>query len=143
MVRYKVELTVSSQTLFGIIAKLLPPEDHLHIEEINEAPQVKQPSTIARLITENKAISHIKEPKKKQKIHSPFKHPSGKGSKEFLIEYMTRNSTANWNAMGAHIEALGYSKSSVNNAISRLVESKMIEKVSVGVYRLIKNPHEK
>jgi hypothetical protein len=134
MVKFKVELTVSSQTLFGIIAKLLPPEDHLHIEEIME-DAVSKPSV---------EPPHPQLVKPKLTNRSHFKHPSGKSAQDLVLEYMQRNQEAvSWNDMGNYIKKLGFHKSSINNAITRLANRKLIERVSPGMYKLANNLREK
>jgi hypothetical protein len=136
--KYKIEFSGKAEILFAVMAKLLPDELNVHVEEIFEAPPVQQ-SKIAKLVSESKAITQVVKPNKKHdKRHVPFKHPSGKGSKEFIMEFLKeKNRPTNWAEMGAYIESLGYSKSSVNNAISRLIESKNIEKAGSGIYQLI------
>jgi hypothetical protein len=134
--KYKIEFSGKAEILFAVMAKLLPDELNVHVEEIFETPPVQQ-SKIAKLVAESKAITQIVKPKK-HKTHFPFKHPSGKGSKEFVVEFLKdKNRPCSWAEMGAYIESLGYSKSSINNAISRLIASKSMEKLGSGMYQLI------
>lgn len=112
---------------------MLPPEDHLHIEEIMERPQ-----EVAKLVAQQK----LEAPKPKKK-YVAFKHPSGKTGPIFLLEYITEHKQARWAELGKYIQSLGFAQSSVNNGISRLLEDGKIEKIGPALYAIPKKSHEK
>jgi DNA-binding transcriptional regulator PaaX len=67
-----------------------------------------------------------------------FSHPTGKPLVHFIEEYFLKNrdKTATWGELSHLSISLGFSKSSINNAITRLQERKIIERVGSGTYKL-------
>jgi hypothetical protein len=107
--------------------------DLLHIEEI--------PDIIEH--THKKHHDTIKLPAPEVPPRQPrqaYKHPSGKVMSQFLLEHFEHapKQTATWKEMNKLLKDLGFGKSSVNNALSRLIKPGIVERVSVGVYKLVK-----
>jgi hypothetical protein len=126
--KYKIEFTGQAEVLFALVAKLLPDDLHVHVEEVLEAqPQPKQLPKITKMVAFDKLD-------RRQLGH--FRHPSGKTAKDFVLEYLQNNKTGQWRDMNEHIVQLGFSKSTLNNAISRLKYEGKIELVSTGIYKL-------
>jgi hypothetical protein len=105
--------------------------DLLHIEEIAdiiEHTHKKHHDTIK-----------LPAPEAPQRSRSGFKHPSGKTMPEFLLEYLDTapKHTARWKDLNALLKGLGFGKSSVNNAVGRLIRAGIVERVSIGVFKLV------
>jgi hypothetical protein len=131
--KYKVEFSGNAEIMFAMMAKLLPDELNVHVEELPE-PKAEHFSKVAQLVASHQKA--IAAPKQKNQKH--FKHPSGKTVQDFVMEFLKTRPSATWAEMSAHTVSLGYNKSSINNAVTRLMYKKMIEKVTSGVYRAIK-----
>jgi hypothetical protein len=128
-VKFKIGFTIESETLFRMISQMLPVED-LSVEEV----MVRQPQGIGKSVMDQL----IEAPKKPKNAEHHFKHPSGKTVQDFVIEFLKTRPSATWAEMSKHTVSIGYNKSSINNAVSRLLLKKMLEKVAPGVYRLTK-----
>lgn len=127
-VKFKVGFTIQAETLFSIIAKMLPIEN-LHVEEIIEHQEIKTQSRIAKLVAK---MPQVKDSTRR------FVHPTGKRVQDFIVEFMEKQSTANWKELSDLIESQGYHKSSINNGLNRLIEAKIIKRTGVGMYKLEK-----
>lgn len=134
-VKFKLGFTISAETLFGIVAKMLPIED-LQVEEVYETPPVKQPA-IAKLLAQHR----LEAPQKNHKSRNKFNHPDGKTGQQFIIEYLNQmpDKQAKWSELGKYLESIGFARSSVNNGISRLLKDGKIEKVGPAMYGIPKN----
>jgi hypothetical protein len=134
--KYKVEFSGNAEIMFAMMAKLLPDELNVHVEELPE-PKEAHFTKVAQLVANN------------QKLMAPpnkirhFKHPSGKTTQDLTVEFLKTRPSATWADMSHNLVSLGYNKSSINNAVVRLVEKKLVEKIAPGVYRIIKKSHEK
>jgi hypothetical protein len=142
-IKYKIGLTISADTLFGLIAKFLPIED-LSVQEIVNKPETKQ-SEMAKLIAKNmpKITDKLEAPKPKltmkQIQRTRFNHPSGKRVFDFIVEFIEKqpDKTATYGQMGHFIMKQGFSKSSINNGLTRLVLNNVIRKTDYGVYTMV------
>ena len=105
--------------------------DLLHIEEI--------PDIIEHSHKKHHDTIKLLAPEAQKRSISGFKHPSGKTMPEFLLEYLDTapKHTARWKDLNALLKGLGFGKSSVNNAVGRLIRAGVVERVSIGVFRLI------
>jgi hypothetical protein len=133
--KYKIEFSGQAELLFSMMAKLLPDELNVHVEEIPDMPPGKS-SKVAQQVIAALGPPQLEKPTKKGINH--FKHSSGKTAMDFTLEYLQRHSTAEWREMSKNLVSLGYNKSTINNAVVRLMERKLIEKAGPGKYRLIK-----
>lgn len=137
MVKFKIGFTIPAETLFGMMSKFLPIED-LHVEELMEQPQqpqIKQ-ARIAKLIA---AMPDNQIKKERKKHRQPFKHPSGRVLTDFVKEFVEKaKGDVSWASMSKFTQQLGYEKSSINNAVSRLIEKGILERRGSGVYGLKK-----
>jgi hypothetical protein len=129
MTKYKIGFTIQAETLFAMMAKMLPIDD-VKIQEFIESPPEKQSKVAQQVIA---ALGAPQQGKSKEKH---FYHPSGKTCQDFILEFLQKRPSATWAEMSHFLVSLGYNKSSVNNAVSRLVEKKFIERVTTGVYRM-------
>lgn len=131
--KYKVGITIESEVLFGLIAKLMPPGIHdFHVEEIFEHQPTKQP-TIAKMVEK----IAIEKPKERKKYGPPFKHPSGRTLQDLVLEHMNEvKHPLEWRELSKHAKSLGFHSSSINNAVSRLSKNKQIIKIGPGKYKL-------
>lgn len=59
-----------------------------------------------------------------------------KNTKEVVLDYLQRNSQATWGELRKLMSENGYAKTSVNNAITRLMKENKVIKVSHGTYAL-------
>jgi hypothetical protein len=135
MVKFRIGFTIEAETLFAYISKLMPSLHDLHVEEVYDVQHTVKSNIVNKLVSEHKKI----EKPISRKPYERFVHSSGKPLTFFIKEYMEKkNGNITWKEAGDYARSLGYSKSSINNAIIRLVQNKIIEKKSVGVYGLIK-----
>lgn len=137
--KYKIEFSGKAELMFAMMAKLLPDELNVHVEEL---PDTKEDhfSKVAQLVSSHQKLV---APPKENKIQH-FKHPSGKSLHDLMILFMQHNpKIMEWRELSNHAVELGFHKSSINNAITRLITKKIIEKTAPGMYRLIKKSHEK
>jgi hypothetical protein len=86
-----------------------------------------------------KLIGSSKSDTRSEAKQNRFNHPSGKTVKEFVLEHMNLepNKSHKWGDLRKHVEAQGFSKSSINNGIARLLNEKKIKRDGVGKYKLI------
>jgi hypothetical protein len=136
--KYKVEFSGNAEIMFAMMAKLLPDELNVHVEELPE-PKAEHFSKVAQLVNSHQKL--VAPPKGKGQRH--YKDPSGKTCQDHTFEFLKSRPSATWAEMSHHIVTLGYNKSSINNAVVRLVHKKLIEKVTTGVYRVIKKSHDR
>jgi len=133
--KYKMSLTIESQILFALIAKLMPPGiDHFDVEEIADKPDKR--SVVAKLITANMP----KITKQKSNIQRPrFVHPDGKRVQDLVIEYLEKqpHKIGKWAVMSYHVRDQGFAASSINNGISRLKKEGIIKQTGPGMYKLV------
>ena len=135
--KYKIEFSGQAEVLFAMMAKLLPDELNIHVEEIEDMPIGKTQSVIEKLMLDSK----LSEPDKKER----FKHTTGKPLTDFIISYMKKspNGIASWGELNEHSMKVGFKKSTINNAISRLINWNKIERISTGKYKLVRNIQDK
>jgi predicted DNA-binding protein YlxM (UPF0122 family) len=138
-VKFQIGFTITSETLFAMMSKFLPIED-LSVQEILEQPKIKQ-SAIAKLIEENrpKMISD------KKKRMARFKHESGRTLQSLVEEAMAKNPDKlyGWGELSEFAYSFGFHKSSINNAITRMILQKVIEKAKPGMYKLSGKKYQK
>jgi hypothetical protein len=138
--KYKIEFSGQAELMFAMMAKLLPDELNVHVEEIPELPETHS-SRVAQLVSNHQKLVAPNSSHSTRKEH--FKHPTGKTVQDFVIEFLKSRPSATWAEMSKYTVTIGYNKSSINNAVTRLVYKKVVEKVAPGVYRLTKKSHEK
>ena len=139
--KYKIGMTIDSQMLFALIAKLMPSGiDHFDVQEKVVEPPKWEHQEIAKELEKPKL-----KPKRPHSKHNPFKHPSGKPLVFFVEEYLNKNRDRelSWRDLGNIAFELGFSKSSINNAIKRLMNKKIMERTTLGKYRIIEHTTKK
>lgn len=136
MIKFKVGFTITSEMLFKLASQFLPIDD-LSVEEI-----IEKSKTVDEVFLSGAPIKVI-APKKKQQVTKKFKHPDGRSTMDFVMEYLSKlpDKKAKWVAIRKYIENQGFSKSSVNNGISRLIKINKIKRIAPGIYQIIS--HEK
>ena len=129
--------------MFSMLAKMLPIED-LNVEEVYDAAPQKT-AKVAQQVMAALEAPKKRSPHKPHKPHNPFKHPTKRPLTEFVEDYLNKqpNKTAEWGEMGRYAMSLGFSRSSINNAISRLMDKNIIEKIAVGTYKMSNKSHIK
>jgi hypothetical protein len=95
---------------------------------------------IEKLNVNKQVLKQVSMPIKKRKPYKSFKHPSGMRIQDIVVELLTKtpNNTAKWAEIKKVIEDVGFGKSSINSALKRLTDDKILEKLGGGVYKLIK-----
>ena len=136
--KYKVEFSGNAEIMFAMMAKLLPDELNVHVEELPE-PKAEHFSKVAQLVNSHQKL--VAPPKGKGQRH--YKDPSGKTCQDHTFEFLKSRPSATWAEMSKYTVEIGYNKSSINNAVTRLMYKKVLEKVAPGVYRLTKKSHDK
>ena len=140
MVKFKIGFTVEAETLFSYVSRLMPALQDLHVEEIYDKPEPITPRIpkIAAKIFENMKLEPP-IPHERKKHRKPFKHPSGKVLTDFVLEFVEKSKgDVTWASMAKFSQSLGYEKSSINNAVSRLIERGLVERRGSGVYGIKK-----
>jgi hypothetical protein len=128
---FKVTLLVSDGLALGSVL-MTNHVELLHIQEVEE--HVKY---MGKTHIEHDTKLLLNADKNKSKIgQKHFIHPTGKTTLDFTFEFLQKHKTATWREMSKHIVSLGYNKSSINNAVVRLVNRGLVEKVKPGVYQL-------
>lgn len=72
----------------------------------------------------------------KKKQSNRFHHPLGKTASQFVLEHLQQHKMATWAELGKIVEEQGFSRSSVNNAIQRLIDNKQIIRTGPGLYAI-------
>jgi hypothetical protein len=130
--KYKIEFSGQAEVMFAMMAKLLPDELNVHVEEIPDIQPGKSSKVAQQMIA---ALGPPQLEKPKRVKH--FIHPSGKTSSDFILEYLQKHQTGRWRDMSKHLVNIGYNKSTINNSVTRLKSKKIIEQTGIGIYKLI------
>src|ERR1700752_2937697 len=123
MPSFKVTLVVEDSLSLGSIL-MTKGISLLHIEEIIESKRAEK-----KIHSEKLLLTH-----KEHKVRKQFKHPSGKRVIDFIVEFISNapQNTAYWKEINENSISLGFSRSSINSALLRLIESKIIERKRQG-----------
>ena len=130
MPTFKVTMLISDGLSLGSVL-MTNNVELLHIQEVEE--HVKY---MGKTHIEHNTKLLLPE-KKSKRGQNHYKHPSGKTCQDFTIEYLQNNKTATWREMSANLVSLGYNKSSINNAVNRLIKRGLVGKIRPGVYQLV------
>jgi hypothetical protein len=128
-VKFRIGLTIDGETLFGIIAKMLPVED-VSVEEVS--------STLAQ-----RAIAIADRPrlKQKQKQKRQGKVRLKAGINGIILTAMA-DGPKRALELKPLVEAAGYSQNSVNSRLEELRKKGITERVGDGKWRVRRMPHE-
>jgi len=124
-VKFRIGLTIDGETLFGIIAKMLPVED-VSVEEVSPKPRLAQ-----RAI----AIAHRPKPKRQGKVRL-------KAGINGIILTAMADGPKRALELKPLVEAAGYSQNSVNSRLEELRKKGITERVGDGKWRVRRMPHE-
>jgi hypothetical protein len=139
MAMFKVTILVDDGLSLGSIL-MTKHVELLHIDEVSKVEMRMEKSSIAQHEV-MKLIGNVKPNTRSIAQQNKFYHPSGRTVKEFVMEYMglEPNKSHAWKDLRTHVETQGFSKSSINNGIARLLKDKKIRRDRVGKYKLIKS----
>jgi hypothetical protein len=128
-VKFRVGFTLTGETLFGMIAKMLPIEN-LSVEELAppRAPQVTHSLAPPK---------PPKPPKSSRKRHSPGPDLK-KGINRIIVEIMEDGEPHRAADMQRAIAAGGYSKDSVGSRLEALRAQGIVDHLDDGRWRLVK-----
>ena len=104
----------------------------ISIETIDQPPVLKAAELPYRKVTYHELNT-------KSKNLPRFYHPSSKPAIQLIYEAFKDQSTFTFKEGMLKTAELGFSPSSINNIITRLVKKGLIEKISNGKYKIIKN----
>ena len=121
-VRFKVGFTISGETVFALIAKMLPIED-LEVEEI---PAHKPP---AKPI----ALSNGRKPQARKKQNPPRLNMGING----IVLTAMKGKPMKAVELQPLIVAAGFSANSINSRLESLREKGIVERVGDGTWRLM------
>jgi hypothetical protein len=130
MPTFKVTVLISDGLSLGSVL-MTNNVELLHIQEVEEHTKY-----MGKTSTEHDIKLLLDIGKKSKKGQSHFIHPSGKTTLDFTLEFLQKHKTAKWREMSENIVSLGYNKSSINNAVVRLVNRGLVEKVRPGLYQV-------
>ena len=131
-VKFKLGFTVSAETLFTLMSKLLPIED-LSVEEVIERP--------ATPLADRAIALHQKQfpakPKQKRIVPRPGEGPNLKmGINGIIARHLSNGLGHNANELRKALKAGGYSMSSLSSRIEELRKAGIVENLGQGVWRL-------
>jgi hypothetical protein len=126
MSSFKVTVIISDGLTLGHVL-MTKGVDLEHIVEIPDIPIVMQHRRSEPILLD-----------KPRKPHVIFKHPSGKTLQIILKEHMENDpkQTYKWRSLSEVCVKEGYNKSSVNNAVARMLKAGTIKQVGTGLYKL-------
>lgn len=137
-VKFKIGMTISAETLFGILAKFLPVE-HLHIEEVVDHPVPPPTPAWAQSLKLNKPKLPLlrktpKSPKKKRKASIPMSLT--KGINAIIMAELAHGMARYVNDLKPALIKGGYSGNSAGSRLNRLLEHGVVENMGDGTWRL-------
>jgi hypothetical protein len=134
--KFKIGLTISAETLFGLIAKMLPIED-LQVEEVPE-----------RLETKVEKIAQLSGPKIRHKPPRPrgnrYNGPilDGGGNK-IVMDLLSDGKGHSARELKGLFEAGGYAPSGVGSRLDKLRDAKVIHQPEYGLWQIGEAPPKK
>jgi hypothetical protein len=132
--KFKIGLTISAETLFGLIAKMLPIED-LQVEEVPE-----------RLETKVEKIAQLSGPK----IRPP--RPRGNrfngpildgGGNKIVMDLLSDGKGHSARELKGLFEAGGYAPSGVGSRLDKLRDANVIHQPEYGLWQIGEAPKRK
>jgi hypothetical protein len=125
-VKFRVGFDIDAETLFGMIAKMLPIEN-LAVEEL--APAKAQPR-----------IPHVPKPAAKiARRPRPNRGPDLKaGINRIIVEMLADGKTLRAVDFEAQVERGGYARNSVSSRLDKLKAHGVVEKLPDQTWRLVK-----
>jgi hypothetical protein len=132
-VRFKVAFTIPAETLFGLLARVLPIED-LSVAEVIEHPPIKAAPT-PRV---QHAIGKPKLKLKRDRARAP--NDLSLGLNGIILSYLADGKPHRAVEIKAPLAAAGFSPNSVGSALNRLAERKLVFQPEMGLWQLAQQP---
>jgi hypothetical protein len=127
--KYKIEFSGKAEMLFAVMAKLLPDELNVHVEEIPDEKPVQSvalPKTKPHLIEKPKR----KGPKKGQALNP------NSGVNAIILKMLSDGKNHYVTEAFPAMTESGFSTNGIYSRINRLVDHGYITKVATGIYKL-------
>jgi hypothetical protein len=130
-VKFRLGFTVEAETMFSLMAKLLPIED-LSVEELREPPRRVSfsPNTFA--------APKLAKPKRASPPIRPYAINLKKGMNAIVLQLMSDGEPHRFREIGEALKAANFSGNGVGNLLKRLIKYNLIEQNGEGVYRAAK-----
>ena len=127
MVKFKVKFTIPAETLFGLLAKVLPIED-LHVEELVERPTPAALSQIAQRVISGNA-------KTRRKRAAPMDLNNGVNG--VIMRHLAEGKPHRANEMKPLLLAAGFSANSGGSRLAMLAEHGHVFQPELGLWQLV------
>jgi hypothetical protein len=126
-VKFKVAFTMSAETLFLIMAKVLPIED-LHVEEVPEIlPKIGKVEKIARL----------SGPENRLKRRNRYSGPALEGGLNgVILKALEDGQPRRYAELKQAVNAAGYAGSGIGAKLSRLRQLKAVHQPDFGLWQI-------
>ena len=136
-VKFKLGFTVSAETLFTLMSKLLPIED-LSVEEVIERPST--PLADRAIALHQKQFLAKPKPKPKPKHRINPRYPDGPnlkmGINGIIVRHLSNGMGHNASELRKALKTGGYSESSLSSRIEELRKHGVVENLGQGTWRL-------
>ena len=133
MIKYRLGFTMSAETLFALMAKMLPIED-LNVEEIVEHNTAPDPA-----IRFDKRFDLPKPAKKPAKMQRASRRSGGPnleaGVNKVIMDTLAKGPTRAVD-LKRDVEAAGYAATGIGSRLERLLHHKVIRRLQPGVYEV-------
>lgn len=130
MVKYRLGFTISGETLFGLLARVLPIED-LSVEEIAPTP-VKSPKVAQPL---PKLVISAKKSNKQRAPRTSGGPNLEAGVNKVIMDALAKGPLRAGELKG-HVEAAGYAATGIGSRLERLLHHKVLHRPQPGLYEV-------
>jgi hypothetical protein len=135
MVKFKIRFVVPAETLFSLMAKMLPIED-LHVEEVIERPDQSPNAMFLKGVEIAKKFEKaVRKPTLRKKRQNRLDLDNGINA--ILIDILKDGVPHRAVEMKAPVKAGGYSENSVGSRLQSLREQGVVEQTGDSQWRLI------
>lgn len=135
MVKFRIGLTVSAETLFGMLAKFLPVED-MQVEELApKQPTVPKMSKVAAL------VGRVEKPKRKRKPSKPMDLQAGING--IITAILADGKPHRAVELKPLLQRRGFSPNSIGSRLQSLQEHGIVDKLGDGTWRLVPTTDER
>ena len=126
-VKFKINFTIGAETLFGIMAKVLPLEN-LSVVEVVERPQRATPELPKTVMA---ALAHTGTPTIKRRRRSSDVNG---GQLKVLADHARAHGVVGYGDLGNALKAAGFAKAGVGSAIKRALDRGILSRHENGGY---------
>lgn len=124
-VKFKVAFTMSAETLFLIMAKVLPIED-LHVEEVPEHKTIKV-----------EKIARLSGPENRLKRRHRYNGPALEGGLNgVILKALEDGQSHRYAELKQAVNAAGYAGSGIGSKLSKLRKLKAVHQPDLGLWRI-------